>query len=553
MISVVKHIVHTIDKQISEVSMDKLKPKLCSVLKHYTAKQFFQDAKAGFIVAIIALPLSIAFALGCGISAEKGIWCAIIASITVALLGGSRVQITGPTGAFIVITQSTLLSFGSDGLKIAMILAGILLILMGSLKLGKLIQYIPTPITVGFTAGIAVTIFTLETKDFLGLQIESMPRDFLGKWSTYITHLQDINVDSVLLGLFCIAILIVWPKLNKTIPNSFLAIVIGTVLSRLLHLKVTTLGSIPKGLTIRPLPSLEPQYIMKLLPSAFTIALLVAMQALLSAVVTDELIQSKHRSNMELIAQGIANIFLGVLGCIPATGGVARSISNAKNGARTPIAAIVHGITLLLFIALCMPWIRYIPLSVLAAILIVVSINMFNPKVFFSYLHAPKSDLIVLLTSCIFTFAVDLVFAIEVGFILSCLLFMKRMKDVTELEEIHRQDIAEDTLIFHYNGPMFFAAVNKLDVITKQITDQTKVVILEMMNVPTMDATALQTLRTIKHKLNEQHKVLLLSDIHQQPMSVMKQTHFTDEFDQHNLCSNLDVALCRAQQLSQSL
>lgn len=547
--------------------MEKLKPKLLSVMKQYTKKQFLLDLKAGIIVAIIALPLSIAFALGCGISAEKGIWSSIIASIIVALFGGSRVQITGPTGAFIVITQSIIAAYGTDGLMIAMIMAGIMLILMGIFRLGKLVKYIPAPITIGFTAGIGVTIFTLEMKDFFGFTIEKMPSNFFSKWYTYLTHMDQMNLQSVLLGSLCIVILVFWPKVNKTIPNSLIAIVVGTVLALVLDLDVKTLGTMPKTLSLPAIPSLHLDDIFDLVQPAFTIAILVAMQALLSAVVTDGLINSKHRANMELIAQGGANLVLGVLGCIPATGGVARSIANAKNGGRTPIAAIVHGLSLFVFLTFLMPLIQYIPLCVLAAILIVVSINMFNFKVFFSYLKAPKSDFAVLLSSCVLTFAFDLVLAIEVGMVLSCVLFMKRMSDVTNVQGWKylndREDFDEDTdpddlnlkvvpkgtLVYEFSGPMFFGATDKISYITEDLHHDTKAVILRMRGVPAMDATALDTLRTLQNKLAHKHISLIFSHVLEQPMSVMEKAGFTSSIPEQDFCANIDCALERASQL----
>lgn len=549
--------------------MEKLKPKLFSVMKHYDKHQFFLDLKAGTIVAIIALPLSIAFALGCGISAEKGIWASIIASILVAIFGGSRVQITGPTGAFIVITQSIIAKYGTDGLMIAMILAGIMLMLFGFFRLGKLVKYIPSPITIGFTAGIGVTIFTLEMKDFFGLTIDKMPTNFFGKWHTYFTHIAHLNWQSVLLGSLCIAILVLWPKINQTIPNSLIAIVVGTVLSILFKMDVKTLGTMPKTLSLPSLPALNIDDIFSLVQPAFTIAILVAMQALLSAVVTDGLINSKHRANMELIAQGIANLLLGVLGCIPATGGVARSIANAKNGGRTPIAAIVHGISLFIFLTCLMPLIRYIPLCVLAAILIVVSINMFNFKVFFSYVKAPKSDFAVLLSSCILTFAFDLVLAIEVGMVLSCVLFMKRMSDCTNVsgwkyltpdefddeesdpDALNLKVVPKGTLVYEFSGPMFFGASDKISYITEDLRHDTKVVILRMRGVPAMDATALGTLRALYEKLARKKITLIFSHVLEQPMSVMYKSGFTDVIPNENFCTNIDCALERANEIVQ--
>ncbi|WP_455718175.1 SulP family inorganic anion transporter [Anaerosporobacter sp.] len=547
--------------------MDKFKPKLLSVTKHYSTKQFVKDMTAGIIVAIIALPLSIAFALGCGVSAEKGIYSAIISSIVVALLGGSRVQITGPTGAFIIITQSIISKYGLEGLMMATILAGVMLILMGVFRLGKLIKFIPSPITIGFTGGIAVTIFTLEFKDFLGLSFDKMPTNFFGKWYAYLTNLSKVNYQSILLGTLCILILVLWPKVNKVIPNSLIAIIIGTSIAYFGNLDVKTLGEIPKTLSFPKLPNLSLDDIFDLIQPAFTIAILVAMQALLSAVVTDGLIHSKHRSSMELISQGTANIILGLFGCIPATGGVARSIANAKNGGRTPISAIFHGLTLFLFLMIGMPLIKHVPLCVLSAILIVVSYNMFNLKAFLSYAKAPKSDIAVLISSCVLTFAFDLVLAIEVGMVLACGLFMKRMADVTkvknwkyieeyddfdednDIDSLQLKEVPSHTLVFELNGPLFFGAADKLLYIQNEIKKDTKVVILRMRSVPAVDVTALNTLNKIQASFEKKGITLILSHVLDQPLSVMKKSGFTSTIGSKNICSNIDLALVHAKKI----
>lgn len=549
--------------------MEKIKPKFLSVMKNYNSTQFIADMKAGIIVAIIALPLSIAFALGCGVSAERGIYSAIISSILVALLGGSRVQINGPTGAFIIITQSIIATYSLSGLMVAMIFAGIILILMGIFKLGKLVKYIPSPITIGFTGGIAITIFTLEIKDFLGLSIHKLPSNFIGKWTTYIKNLDKIHLPSLLLGLVCIIILIIWPKINHTIPNSLIALVVGTGISYFGKLKVKTLGNISKTLALPTIPELELDEIFQLVQPGFTIAILVAMQALLSAVVTDGLIHSKHRANMELIAQGATNIVLGLLGCIPATGGVARSIANAKNGGRTPIAAIFHGLTLFLFLMVAMPVLQYVPLSVLAAILIIVSYNMFNIKAFLSYRKAPKSDITVLILSCVLTFAFDLVLAIEVGMVLSCILFMKRMSDVTdvhgwkyisenEIEEecdpdhMHLKVVPKGTLVYEVSGPMFFGAADKLMYITDKSKYEVKAIIIRMRSVPAIDATALSSLEKLCNKFSKKGITVIFSHVLEQPKSAMEKSGFIHKIGRANFCNNIDIALERAKSICES-
>lgn len=538
--------------------MEQMKPKILTALKGYTKKQFVKDLVAGIIVAIIALPLSIAFAIGAGVSAEKGIYAAIISSLLCALLGGSRVQISGPTGAFIVITQTVLLQYGVQGLAVSMVIAGLMLMAMGVFKLGKLIRFIPAPITTGFTAGIGVTIFTLEVKDFLGFDIAQMPTKFFEKWAVYFANLKNVNYTSVALGLFCIVILIVWPRINKTIPNSLIAILAGTVLVQVFDLDVRLLGDIPKSLGAPQIHIVDLQTFIDLISPGFTIAILIAMQALLSAVVTDGIINSRTDSNAELFAQGVANIVLGIFGCIPATGGVARGVQSAKNGARTPIAAMVHSVCLFLFLIFLMPFIRLVPLCTLAAILMVVSYNMLNVKVLAGYLKAPKSDLSVLIISCVLTFAFDLVFAIEVGMVLSAALFMKRMSDVTnvsawtDVPEDSRYDIdfkvvPEGTAVYEITGPLFFGAADVLKKIA--VDEKKKALIIRMRSVGTIDATALNYLDILYEDCKKKEVQLIFSHANEQPLTVMKKAGLFAKVGEENFCPNIDAALARARQL----
>lgn len=539
--------------------MKTFKPKIFSVMKNYTKEQFIKDVISGIIVAIIALPLSIAFALGAGVSAEKGIYAAIISSLVGAFLGGSRVQISGPTGAFIVITQSVILSYGLNGLAVSMIMAGIFLVLLGVFKLGRLIKFIPSPITVGFTAGIGVTIFTLEVKDFLGLSPESMPTNFLGKWGYYLSHLNEVNWQSVILALICIVILVIWPRFNKKIPNSLIAIIVGTVATQLLNLEVKLLGEIPKSLGAPVVPEMSFDMIQQLVAPSFTIAILVAMQALLSAVVTDGIINSRTNSHMELIAQGVSNIILGFFGCIPTTGGVARGVQSAQNGARTPVAAIVHSVSLFVFLIVLMPFIKLVPLPVLAAILMVVSYNMLNLNVLIGYLKNPKSDLAVLICSCVLTFAFDLVFAIEVGLIMAAFLFMKRMSDVTEVqgwryindendpESLTLRKVPAHTLVYEVSGPMFFAVSDKILKITGEA--DTKCIIIRMRGVNSIDATAMNTLEQLHEKCKKKGITLILSHVNVQPRKLMDNVGFTRKIEKSNLCDNIDKALMRAKEI----
>ncbi|MGL5260654.1 MAG: SulP family inorganic anion transporter [Lachnospiraceae bacterium] len=545
--------------------MNKFMPKIVPSLKNYNKGQFICDLKSGIIVAIIALPLSIAFALGCGVSPEKGVYSAIISSIMIALLGGSRVQINGPTGAFIVIINSILISYGMDGLMVSMILAGIILIFMGIFQLGNLVKYIPSPITVGFTAGIGITIFTLEIKNLLGLSLpEVMPTNFFEKWSVYLQYLSTFNLQSFLLGMICIIIIVVWSKINKNIPASLIVIILGSVVAFFFQLDVALLGEMPKFIHIGEMPHVGFFEMIDLIPSAFTIAILICLQALLSASVTDGLIVSKTNATMELIAQGSANIVLGILGCIPATGGVARSIANCKNGARTPVAAIVHGITLFCIMIFLMPFIKLVPLCVLSSILIVVAINMINIPVFIKYFKVPKSDLIVLFTACFLTFALDLIFAILVGMVLACALFMKRMADETNIyswidkEEVESiedgmkklKDIPKDTLVFEISGPLFFGAAEKFVLIRQQITRDTKVIILRMGSVPAIDITALQFLEDFHKELKEDQISLVFSHLQKHPKKVLVKSGLYDKIGAKHFCNNIDEALGYAKKIA---
>lgn len=533
-------------------------------LRGLTKGQFVKDLISGVIVAVIALPLSIAFAMGAGVSAEKGIYAAILSSLVCGILGGSRVQISGPTGAFIIITQTVVMQYGLSGLAVSMVIAGVLLMLMGAFRMGKLVRFIPSPITTGFTAGIAVTIFTLEIRDFLGLPIDAMPAKFIDKWEIYIQNFSRVNYQAVLLGGICIVILLIWPKINKTVPNSLIAILVGTAAAYFGNLDVSLLGDIPKTLGPVSMTRVSAQTFIDLMQPGFTIAILIAMQALLSAVVTDGIVNSKTCSNTELFAQGIANILLGIVGCIPATGGVARGIASAKNGARTPVAAIVHSVTLFLFLIFFMPFIRLVPRCVLAAILIVVSYNMFNVKTMLGYRKAPKSDMAVLICSCVLTFAFDLVLAIEVGMVLSCVLFMKKMSDVTQVEswkyitdmDYEEQDDNNELMevpgyirIYEISGPLFFAAADKISNILRSLNSDTKVVILRMRSVPAIDATALNYLWDMTVSLKEKGITLIFSHVNEQPKAAFDKRGFTELVGAENYCTNINHALEHAKSL----
>lgn len=550
------------------LTMEKLKPKLFSVLKNYSKEQLVKDVIAGIIVAIIALPLSIALAIASGVNPERGLYTAIIAGFFISFLGGSRVQIGGPTAAFVVIIYGIIQEHGMDGLIVATIMAGIILIIMGFLRLGSLIKFIPYTITTGFTAGIAVGILAGQLKDFFGLTMDSVPTEFLDKMKAYSLHMNTINTSALIIGIISLIILIFWPKVTDKIPGSLIAIIVATLLVKFLHMNVNTIGSVYGELSnsfpTPNIPNTNFNMIKRLISPAFTIAILAGIESLLSCVVSDGMIGSRHRSNMELIAQGVGNIFSGLFGGLPATGAIARTAANVKNGGKTPIAGIVHAITLLLILLVFMPLAALIPMPTLAAILIMVAYNMSEWRVFVDLLKtAPKSDTIVLVTTFLLTVIFDLVVAIEVGIVLAALLFMKRMADVTDVqgwkylkeedydedtdsENINLKVVPKHTLVYEINGPMFFGAADKFMNITKEEKIKPKVIILRMRSVPAMDATALHSLKKVMKACKKDNITLIFSHVQPQPMSVMSKAGFFQEVGEENFCSNIDSALERA-------
>lgn len=521
-----------------------MKPKLLQIIKHRDQElkngQIFKDVIAGIIVAIIALPLSIALAISSGVAPEKGLITAIIAGFFISFLGGSRVQIGGPTAAFVVIIFGIIQKHGLDGLIMATIMAGILLVIFGICKFGSLIKYIPYPITVGFTTGIAITLFTTQVKDFLGLQIDKVPSEFLPKWASYFAHLNTINYMAFLLGAIALIIMIVWPKINKMIPGSLVALIVITLAAYLFKLNVPTIGStfgeisskIP-GITV---PKVDLETVLKLIKPAFTIAILASIESLLSAVVADGMIGKKHNSNMELIGQGVANIASGLFGGIPATGAIARTAANVKNGGRTPIAGITHAVTLFLIMIIFMPLAKYIPLTVLAAILMIVSYNMSELKVFKAMLKGPKSDVIILITTCLLTVIFDLVVAIEIGMVIAMFLFMRRMAnnlevnmmdsdecaEFTELNGIDTSNIGKGIVVYEIEGALFFGAVDTFMDAIKKIDSESSVLILRMRHVSMLDATGYKVLKNIEEKCNKDNIKLVMSGVNDQPYKVMK-------------------------------
>ncbi|MBK7105464.1 MAG: sulfate permease [Ignavibacteriae bacterium] len=546
--------------------MSIIKPKLFTTLKNYNKQQFISDLTAGVIVGIVALPLAIAFGIASGVTPEKGIITAIIAGFIISFFGGSRVQIGGPTGAFIIIVYGIIQEFGTTGLAIATIMAGVILIMMGLAKFGSLIKFIPYPVVVGFTSGIALLIFSTQVKDFFGLDIKTVPAEFHEKWIIYFEKFYTINYYVFGIAMLALIIMIFWPKITHRIPGSLIAIIVTTIIVIVFKLPVDTIGSrfgdIPSNL---PSPSsfdINLDIIRKLIEPATVIALLAAIESLLSAVVADGMIGGKHRSNMELIAQGLANIITPIFGGIPATGAIARTATNIKNGGRTPVAGIVHAITLLLIMLFFGSYAKLIPMATLAAILVIVSYNMSEWKTFKSLLKSPKSDVVVLLTTFFLTVIFDLTIAIEIGMILAVLLFMKRMAEVSNVSVITREfEDAEDILdpnaidkkqipvgveVFEINGPFFFGAAKKFKDQMFAIEKPPKIRIIRMRNVPAIDATGLQTLKDFYIDAKRQKTKLILSGVHTQPLMAMTQAGLLEIYGEDNIFGNIDDALDHA-------
>ncbi len=545
------------------------KPKLFVIYKSITRKQLLSDLTAGVLVGIVALPLAIAFGIASGVSPEKGIITAIIGGFIVSLLGGSRVQIGGPTGAFIIIVYGIVQQYGADGLMVATLMAGVILIIMGFAQFGSMIKFIPYPVVVGFTAGIAVVIFSSQVKDFFGLDIGTVPADFIEKWTLYFKSFGSINMETFIIGLSSLLIIFFWPKISRKIPGSIIAILLATFAVQFFHLNVDTIetrfGEIQSHFPLPSIPAMNLETIKNLIVPATTIAILAAIEALLSAVVSDGMIGGKHKSNMELVAQGAANILSPLFGGIPVTGAIARTATNVKNGGRTPIAGIVHAITLLLIMIILGKWAKLIPMATLAAILIVVAINMSEYRVFKQLLKSPKSDIVVLLTTFSLTVIFDLTIAIEIGMVLAVLLFMRRMSEVSNVGVIKRElkdedekkdpnsisirEVPPETEIYEIDGPFFFGAAHKFNDTMKSIEKPPKVRIIRMRNVPAIDATGLNMLNRLFEEGKNDGIHLILSGVHTQPLYAMTQFGLLDKIGEKNIFGNIDDALDKAREL----
>ncbi len=550
-----------------------LKPKLFTALKDYSREKFVSDLIAGVIVGIVALPLAIAFAIASGVSPEKGLVTAIVAGFIISALGGSRVQIGGPTGAFIVIVYGIVQKHGVDGLIIATILAGLILIVMGFARFGTAIKFVPHSVIVGFTSGIALIIFSSQIKDLFGLSLEKVPGEFLEKWKLYFEHSGSFRWEATAVSLGTITLILVWNKFFKRIPGALVAILFFSAAAQIFQLPVETIasrfGELPRSFPVPHLPAVDLEMISRLIQPAFTIALLAAIESLLSAVVADGMIGSRHRSNIELVAQGIANVFSGLFGGIPATGAIARTATNIKNGGRTPIAGIIHAVTLLLILLFFGQWAKLIPLACLAGILVIVAYHMSEWRSFLALLKGPRSDAVVMILTFLLTVFVDLTVAIEVGMVLSAFLFMHRMSTVTEfkmissvakfdeggrgekesLEETSRLRVPEGVEVFEINGPLFFGVSHEFEETMRIIEKSPKVRILRLRHVPVIDATGLQSLKQFHKKCRIYRVRLILSGARPQLVRAMRSSGLYEEIGGENIVGSIEEALERSRKI----
>ena len=553
------------------------KPKIVSAIRSYDKKTFSSDLMAGIIVGIVALPLAIAFAIASGVSPEKGIITAIVAGFIISALGGSKVQIGGPTGAFIIIISGIIAQYGVQGLTIATLMAGVFLILMGVLRLGTIIKYIPYPIVVGFTSGIAVTIFTTQIKDLTGMQMSSNPSDFIEKWIAYFQNIGNIDLWSTAMGLLSIVIITLMPRISKKIPGSLIAIIVVTIVALLLKEfcgvdSIETIGdrfSINAKIPEAQMPQMTWDTIKGLAAPAFTIAILGAIESLLSATVADGVTGDHHNSNTELIGQGIANLATPLFGGIPATGAIARTMTNINNGGRTPIAGIVHAAVLLLIFLFLMPLARFIPMACLAGVLVVVSYGMSGWRSFLAMLKNPKSDITVLLLTFFLTIIFDLTIAIEVGLVCACLLFMRRMSETSDVSVIYNEiDISEDAdmqagnienltipkgvEVYEINGPYFFGAGNRAEEMMQRFGNDPKVRIIRMRKVPFIDSTGLHNLENLCLMSKKENVQIVLSGVNPKVETVLVKNGFIELLGRENICNHIDIALARASEIVSS-
>jgi SulP family sulfate permease len=544
-------------------------PKSVTALRGYTRSQFLTDLQAGVVVGIVAIPLALAFAIASGVAPEKGLVTAVVAGFLISALGGSRVQIGGPTGAFVVIVSGIVARYGVDGLTVCTVLAGFLLIAMGLARFGGAIKFIPYPVVTGFTSGIAVIIFSSQVKDLLGLKMGAVPGPFPAKWAAYAAGLPTASLPTIEVALGSLAILLVWPKISRKVPGPIVAILVASAAVALLGLPVETIGSrfgeIHAAIPAPRLPDLSLERVRELFSPAVTVALLAAIESLLSAVVADGMIGSRHKSNLELVAQGVANIGSGLCGGIPATGAIARTATNIKNGGRTPVAGIAHAATVLLVLVFLGKWARFIPLATLAAVLTVVSYHMSEWRAFAHIFKTPKSDVAVLLTTFLLTVWIDLTVAVQVGVVLAAFLFIKRMADVTNVaavtqeltdapdgtmvadaEGVARRRIPAGVEVYEVNGPFFFGAADKIKDVLHFVARKPKVFILRMRNVPALDASGIRVLDDLFLSFSNQNTRFVIAGIQAQPLVALDRAGRLDRYGRENIVASLDEALAVA-------
>lgn len=542
-------------------------PKFFDTIKDYSKQRFIQDITAGAIVGIIAIPLAIAFAIASGVSPEKGLFTAVIAGFTISFLGGSRVQIGGPTGAFVVIVYGIVEKYGIDGLAVATFIAGFFLIIMGLARLGSVIKYIPHTVTVGFTSGIALIIFSSQIKDFFGLKIDKVPSDFIEKWASYFGHFSTVNLYTLGIAIGSLLIIVYWKKVTEKIPGSLIAIIVSTIVVKIFELPVETIGSkfgsIPSSLPSPMLPEISFEKIKELINPAFTIAVLAGIEALLSAVVADGMIGEKHRSNMELIANGAANILSPIFGGIPATGAIARTAANIKNGGNTPVAGMTHAIVIFLIMIFFGKFAELIPLATLSAILVVVAYNMSEWRSFVEILKSTRSDALVLITTFLLTVIIDLTVAIQIGMVLAVFLFMRRMSTVAgfniikeELKEdesdifnIQTREIPKGVEVFEVEGALFFGAAQKFKEAMIQVENPPKVRIIRMDKVPVIDASGLHILKNFIEYSKNHGTSVIISELQNQPKSIISKSDIVEKTGEANIVENIDSAFERAKKI----
>ena len=547
-------------------------PKIVTSLETYDRPQFLRDLTAGVVVGIVALPLAIAFAIASGVTPDRGLWTAIVAGFLISVLGGSRVQIGGPTGAFVVIVYGIVQRHGYEGLAVATMMAGVMLVIFGVAKLGAVMKFIPQPVITGFTSGIAVIILASQVRDFLGLRMGTVPADFVEKIAAYTAHLDTVTPAAVGVAALALVIIVAWPRVSHRVPAPFVALVVTTAAVQVLGIPVETIGSrfgeISASVPVPSLPRVSLEQITALMAPAFTIAMLAGIESLLSAVVADGMIGGRHRSNMELVAQGVANIASPIMGGIPATGAIARTATNVKNGGRTPVAGVVHALTLLVITLAAGKWAALIPMATLAAILVVVAYHMSEWRAFRMELRSPRSDVAVLLVTFLLTVFVDLTVAIEVGMVLAAILFIRRMAEVTnvsavtrELEDdpseqvyggesaVSRRRVPDGVEVYEINGPFFFGAAERFKDTLARVSGKPKVLIIRMRNVQALDSTGMHALKDVVHRTRKDGTAVLLSDVHMQPLAALTDSPILDEIGRHNLYGDVDLALEAARRI----